>query len=125
MSPAATLELDSDRLFPAEPGTRRLARQLYETVAELPIISPHGHVPAQWLADDTPFGDPTSLLITPDHYINRLLHAHGVELSQLGVAQQSMTSSNLARLSGFFARTGASTAGLRCGFDGVAALRHL
>jgi glucuronate isomerase len=91
MSPAATLALDSDRLFPAEPGTRRLARRLYETVAELPIISPHGHVPAQWLADDTPFGDPTSLLITPDHYINRLLHAHGVELSQLGVGQQSMT----------------------------------
>ena len=42
-------------------------------------------MPAQWLADDIPFGDPTSLLITPDHYVNRLLHAHGVELSALGV----------------------------------------
>ena len=59
MSPAATFELHPDRLFPAEPGTRRLARQLYETVAELPIISPHGHVPPQWLAEDIPFPDPT------------------------------------------------------------------
>jgi glucuronate isomerase len=84
MSPAATLELHPDRLFPAEPGTRRLARQLYETVAELPIISPHGHVPPQWLAEDIPFPDPTKLLITPDHYVNRLLHAHGVELAKLG-----------------------------------------
>ena len=63
---------------PADPGTRAIARPLYESVAELPIISPHGHVPAQWLADDTPFADPTSLLITPDHYVNRMLHAHGV-----------------------------------------------
>ena len=91
MSPIATLELHPDRLFPAEPGTRRLARQLYETVAELPIISPHGHVPPQWLAEDIPFTNPTTLLITPDHYVNRLLHAHGVELAKLGVGQKSMT----------------------------------
>ncbi|HVD54396.1 MAG TPA: glucuronate isomerase, partial [Propionibacteriaceae bacterium] len=91
MSPIATLELHPDRLFPAEPGTRRLARQLYETVAELPIISPHGHVPPQWLAEDVPFTNPTTLFITPDHYVNRLLHAHGVELAKLGVGQESMT----------------------------------
>ena len=35
-------------------------------------------MPAEWLAHDVPFRDPTSLLITPDHYVNRLLHAHGV-----------------------------------------------
>ena len=85
------LLLHSDRLLPGEPAVRSIARQLYESVKDLPIISPHGHVPPQWLADDIPFGDPTSLLITPDHYVNRLLHAHGVQLSALGVAQPSMT----------------------------------
>jgi hypothetical protein len=39
-----------DRLFPAEPGTRRIARTLYEHVRTLPIISPHGHTHAAWFA---------------------------------------------------------------------------
>ena len=91
MSPAADLELHPDRLLPSEPGLRAIARQLYETVAELPITSPHGHVPAEWLAQDIPFTDPTSLLITPDHYVNRLMHAHGVELSALGVGRRSLS----------------------------------
>jgi glucuronate isomerase len=91
MSPAPDLGLHPDRLLPSEPGLRSTARQLYDSVKDLPIISPHGHVPAQWLADDVPFSDPTSLLITPDHYVNRMLHAHGVELSALGVGQGPMT----------------------------------
>lgn len=85
MSPA--LALHPDRLLPVDPAVRRLASELYAAVRELPIISPHGHVPAQWLADDTAFTDPTSLLITPDHYVNRLLHAHGVDLGELGVGR--------------------------------------
>jgi glucuronate isomerase len=36
------LHLHPDRLFPAEPRTRDIARALYATVADLPIISPHG-----------------------------------------------------------------------------------
>src|SRR6478736_917412 len=83
----SSLQLDPDRLFPADPGVRQLARRLYDQVSALPIISPHGHVPAQWLADDVRFADPTTLLITPDHYVNRLLHAHGVSLSDLGVGR--------------------------------------
>ncbi|GAA3703506.1 glucuronate isomerase [Microlunatus aurantiacus] len=83
------LALHPDRLFPADPGVRRLASSLYDRVRELPIISPHGHVPAQWLADDVSFADPTSLLITPDHYVTRLLHGHGVDLADLGVGQDS------------------------------------
>jgi glucuronate isomerase len=77
--------LDPDRLLPADPGTRDIARRLYASTAQLPIISPHGHVPPQWLADDVPFADPTSLLISPDHYVFRLLHAQGVPLVDLGV----------------------------------------
>ncbi len=85
--PEPALSLHPDRLLPSDPGVRDIARRLYRSVRDLPIISPHGHVPAQWLADDITFDDPTSLLITPDHYVNRLLHAHGVELSALGVNQ--------------------------------------
>jgi len=87
MSPMARLELHPDRMLPADATLRPIAREIYQHVRELPIISPHGHVPPQWLADDEPFGDPTSLLITPDHYVNRLLHANGVALSELGVAE--------------------------------------
>ena len=54
------LTLHPDRLFPAEPSVRTIARELYAEVAELPTISPHGHVPVEWLADDTPFTDPTA-----------------------------------------------------------------
>lgn len=82
-----TLTLDPDRLLPVDPATRAVARRLYAEVAGLPIISPHGHVPPAWLAQDTPFRDPTSLLITPDHYVTRLLHASGVPLSRLGVGR--------------------------------------
>jgi glucuronate isomerase len=74
-----------DRLLPADPATRSVARDLYAAVRDLPIVSPHGHVPARWLAEDAPFPDPTALLITPDHYLTRLLHARGVPLTDLGV----------------------------------------
>lgn len=76
---------DPDRLFPADPRTREVARELYERVAGAPIVSPHGHVPARVLADDSAFTDPTSLLVTHDHYVTRLLHASGIKLAQLGV----------------------------------------
>jgi glucuronate isomerase len=73
-----------DRLFPADPGTLSVARMLHERVRDAPIISPHGHVPAEMLVDDAAFADPASLLITPDHYVLRLLHANGVPLDALG-----------------------------------------
>lgn len=85
------LALHPDRLLPADPGVRAIARELYLSVKDLPIVSPHGHVPAQWLAQDRPFADPTSLLLTPDHYVTRLLHANGVGLGQLGVNQAEFT----------------------------------
>jgi glucuronate isomerase len=84
MTALPELRLHPDRLFPAEHGVRDIARRLYAAVRELPIISPHGHVPAQWLAEDLPFADPTSLLLSPDHYIFRLLHAEGIPLAAVG-----------------------------------------
>ena len=83
----AALTLHPDRLLPAEPGVRSIARRLYAEVAGLPIISPHGHVDPRLLLDDTPFTDPTSLFIQPDHYVTRLLHAGGVSLTALGVGE--------------------------------------
>jgi glucuronate isomerase len=69
-------------LAPGEPA-RSVAAELYGAVAELPIVSPHGHVDAALIARDVPFGDPAALLVTPDHYVTRLLHAHGVALDEL------------------------------------------
>jgi glucuronate isomerase len=69
-------------LPPSEPA-RGVAAELYAEVAGAPIVSPHGHVEAGLLAQDTPFGDPAALLVTPDHYVTRLLHAHGVALHEL------------------------------------------
>jgi glucuronate isomerase len=91
MSISAALEPHPDRLLPAEPGVRAIARQLYDAVRDLPIISPHGHIPAQLLVDNEPFADPASLLVTPDHYVTRLLHASGVSLDSLGVGRGRLT----------------------------------
>ena len=90
MSPTP-LVLHPDRLLPADPGLRAIARELYESVRDLPIISPHGHVPPVWLAEDTPFRDPTSMLITPDHYVTRILHSSGVDLGVLGVGRSELS----------------------------------
>lgn len=72
---------DHDRQFPSDPRTRALARSLYDSVSDLPIISPHGHVPAHLLASEAAFSDAAELFVTGDHYITRMLHAAGVDLS--------------------------------------------
>ncbi|MQA78467.1 MAG: glucuronate isomerase [Streptosporangiales bacterium] len=74
-----------DRLLPADPRVRSVASRLHASVADLPLVSPHGHVDPAVLADDVPFADPATLLVTVDHYVTRLLHAHGVPLWRLGL----------------------------------------
>jgi glucuronate isomerase len=74
-----------DRLLGIDASVRALARELYESIAGAPIISPHGHVSAQLLAENRPFADPAELFVTPDHYVTRLLHSAGVPLEALGV----------------------------------------
>ncbi len=79
--------LDADRALPADPVTRPIAREIYQQIKGLPIISMHGHVPVEWFADDSPFPDPAALLVTPDHYLMRMLVSQGrASLSDLGVA---------------------------------------
>jgi glucuronate isomerase len=81
-----TWTLDPDRLFAAEPRQRGLARRLYEGVAELPLVCPHGHVPPRLLADpDATLGTPADLFVIPDHYVTRMLYSQGVSLASLGV----------------------------------------
>jgi glucuronate isomerase len=84
-----SLRLHPDRLFPPDPATRAIARRLYEAVAELPIVSPHGHTDAAWFADNAPFVDAAELLIKPDHYLLRMLYSQGVSLARLGIADAS------------------------------------
>lgn len=82
------MALHPDRLFPADPGTRGIARRLYGTVAELPIISPHGHTEPAWYAEDRAFPDPAQLFVVPDHYVFRMLYSQGVPLEALGVPRR-------------------------------------
>ena len=82
---ARQLALHADRLFPADANIRALARTLYRTVCDLPIISPHGHTDPTWFAYDKPFTNATELLLAPDHYLFRMLYSQGVSLRDLGV----------------------------------------
>ncbi|MEO0666711.1 MAG: glucuronate isomerase [Pseudomonadota bacterium] len=79
------MALDPDRLFPMDPGARQLAREIYGTVHDLPIISPHGHTDPRWFAENDPFPDPAQLFVTPDHYVFRMLFSQGIPLEELGV----------------------------------------
>ncbi len=80
-----SLDLHPDRLFPADPAVRALARELYESVRDLPIISPHGHTDPAWFARNESFGNATEFLLVPDHYVFRMLYSQGVALKDLGV----------------------------------------
>jgi len=82
---ARPLVLHPDRLLPAEPAARDIARSLYDSVADLPIVSPHGHTDARWWATDAPFGNASELLLHPDHYVSRMLYSQGVNLEALGI----------------------------------------
>jgi len=90
------LQLHPDRLFPSDSKVRAIARELYETVKNLPIISPHGHTDPSWFANNTPFDNAADLLIKPDHYVFRMLYSQGIPLTDLGVptADGSATSTD-------------------------------
>jgi len=79
------LELHEDRLFPADQALRAIARRLYEPIRDLPIISPHGHTDPAWFAENEAFPNATDLLLTPDHYLFRMLVSQGVDLDRLGI----------------------------------------
>lgn len=84
MSPLSKKNLN--RYFDPDPKQRRIARELYDSVAALPLLCPHGHVdPKLFASEDVSFGTPVDLLILPDHYVLRMLYSQGIPLEVLGV----------------------------------------
>jgi len=82
--------LHEDRYFNPDPAQRSIATELYRSVANLPIISPHGHVDPRLLADENAsLGTPADLFIIPDHYVFRMLYSQGILLEDLGVPRMN------------------------------------
>jgi glucuronate isomerase len=77
---------------------RKIARSLYQTVRNLPIVSPHGHTEARWFAENQPFPNPTSLFIVPDHYVFRMLYSQGIPLENLGIGKAELTEDEARRI---------------------------
>src|ERR1700692_3806047 len=78
--------LEGNRLFPVDGAlARAIAVKLYESVKDLPIVSPHGHTDPRWFAENKPFPNPTALFLQPDHYIFRMLYSQGIMLESLGI----------------------------------------
>ena len=82
------LSLHPDRLFSSDLAQRDFSRELYATIKDLPIVGPHGHTDPQWYADNEPFTNASALLITPDHYVFRMLYSQGVKLEDLAIPRR-------------------------------------
>lgn len=84
----AELTLHPDRLFVADPVQRDISRRLYQSIKDLPIVSPHGHTDPRWFANDSSFENATRLLLLPDHYVFRMLYSQGIKLEDLGIRRR-------------------------------------
>ncbi|HEX3825398.1 MAG TPA: glucuronate isomerase [Mycobacteriales bacterium] len=91
VSAAPPLTPHPDRLLPSDPAVRPIARRIYAATKDLALICPHGHVDPRVLLNDDQFADPATLIVTPDHYVTRLLHASGIGLDALGVGADSLS----------------------------------
>lgn len=84
MEAGSPANMNPDRFLSPDPATRNIARDLYQAVAKLPIVSPHGHVDPRLFADpNATFGTPAELFIIPDHYVTRMLYSQGIPLESL------------------------------------------
>jgi glucuronate isomerase len=89
MTTRPKINLPDDRYFGPDPAQKKIAQELYATVADLPLVCPHGHVDPRLLADpEYSFGSPTELLLIPDHYVFRMLYSQGIPLENLGMPRQ-------------------------------------
>jgi glucuronate isomerase len=76
-------ELRPDRYIEAASD---VGLELYRSVAELPIVSPHGHIDVRLFADPAARLDPPGrLFVTADHYVVRMLYSQGVPLERAGL----------------------------------------
>jgi glucuronate isomerase len=78
----------NDLFFSPNPDVRKIAGELYISIKDMPILSPHGHTEARWFAENKPFENPTDLIITPDHYIFRMLVSQGISLDDLRIPRR-------------------------------------
>lgn len=65
---------------------------LYQSIKDLPIVSPHGHCDPAWFANNAGFSDPAQLLVVPDHYVFRMLYSQGIVLEDLGIGSAGKNS---------------------------------
>jgi glucuronate isomerase len=85
------VHLHPDRLFPADPTTRAIARDLFAPVEGMPIVSPHGHTDPRWWGENPAFADPAALFVIPDHYVVRMLVSQGIPFAALGIGPGAET----------------------------------
>jgi len=86
-NPIQPLALHPDRLFSSDARVVEIARELYQEIKDLPIVSPHGHTDPSWFNENENFGNATDLLLKPDHYVFRMLYSQGIKLTDLGIPQ--------------------------------------
>jgi len=79
------IALNEDRFFDPNPVIRKIAREIYEVIKNLPIICPHGHVDPLIFAENRSFPNPTQLFLIPDHYLFRMLYSQGISMESLGI----------------------------------------
>lgn len=78
-----------NRYFSPDSSQRNVAHDLYKTVADLPLICPHGHVDPRLFSDPNyQFGSPVELLIIPDHYIFRMMYSQGISMPEMGIPRR-------------------------------------
>ena len=82
-------------MFPSNPVIRGITSELYQTVRNLPIVSPHGHTDPAWFALDEPFTDAFELLVKPDHYLVRMLYSQAIPMESLGFTANSDAPANI------------------------------
>lgn len=87
---SSRLALHPDRLFSSDASVIKIARELYQSIKNLPIISPHGHTDPRWFNENENFGNATELLIKPDHYVFRMLYSQGIPLTSLGIPEHGL-----------------------------------
>ncbi len=90
VAPIQPLSLHPDRLFSSDEKVVAIARELYNEIKDLPIISPHGHTDPSWFNENKNFGNATELFIKPDHYVFRMLYSQGIKLTDLGIPQHGL-----------------------------------
>ena len=82
------MQMLSDRYLTDDAGALPLARELYEVMKQYPILSPHGHIDPKVILENKAFANPVELLITPDHYITRMLYSQGLSYESLGIPKK-------------------------------------